>query len=618
MNITGKTRRERARFTLPAIWIALALLCFVASKAFAAPVALVVSHDARELYVADDTANDVAVINVNDGIVSRRIALPEATGGLVLSPDGGTLYVAHGAAAGSVAAVDISSGQIVASVAVGHTPLAPVISADGTRLYVCNRFTNDISVIDLAAKAEIVRIGVLREPVASALTRDGRFLFVANLLPDGPSDGDFVAAAVSVIDTVAGTTAGTVRLPNGASGVRGLCVSPDGAYVYATHILARYQMPTTQIERGWMNTNAFSVISVEPRALVNTVLLDDVTVGAANPWAVACSADGRYLCVSHAGTHELSVIDRLALHGKLDTLAAGTPVSEVSRTAADVPYDLSFLVGLRRRIRLGGNGPRALAIAGTVAFLAEHFSESLSTVDIAAEDTAAKRLISLGTNAPMTPERKGEMLFNDGTLCFQQWQSCATCHPDARADGLNWDLLNDGLGSPRNTKSMLLSHQTPPVMSLGIRETAEKAVRAGIRFIQFVERPEADASAIDSYLKSMKPVASPRLVRGELSEAARKGSEVFERAGCAACHPEGLYTDLRPYDVGTTKDRDSGKPLDTPTLVEVWRTAPYLHDGRAATLADVLTRCNPDDRHGATTSLSPDEIEQLAEFVLSQ
>jgi cytochrome c peroxidase len=70
--------------------------------------------------------------------------------------------------------------------------------------------------------------------------------------------------------------------------------------------------------------------------------------------------------------------------------------------------------------------------------------------------------------------------------------------------------------------------------------------------------------------------------------------------------------------VGTTKDRDSGKPLDTPTLVEVWRTAPYLHDGRAATMADVLTRCNPDDRHGATTSLSPDEIGQLAEYVLSQ
>jgi YVTN family beta-propeller protein len=618
MNISGETRDGRMRFTLPVRWIAWALLCCVASTAFAAPVAIVVSHDARELYVADDTAKDIAVVNVRDGIISSRIAVPDTAGGLVLSPDGGTLYVTNGAAEGNIVAVNIQSGQVVASVQVGHTPMAPVISADGTRVYVCNRFTNDISIIDVAARAEIARIGVLREPVAAALTPDGRLLFVANLLPDGPSDGDFIAAAVSVIDTAAATNVGLVRLPNGSSSVRGLCVSPDGAYVYATHILSRYQMPTTQVERGWMNTNALSVISVEPRALVNTVLLDDVTLGAANPWAVACSADGQYLCVSHAGTHELSVIDRVGLHKKLDTLAAGTPVSEVSATAADVPYDLSFLVGLRRRIRLGGNGPRAIALADTTAFVAEHFSESLSIVDLAAEDDSPKRAIALGTDAPMSVERKGEMLFNDATLCFQQWQSCATCHPDGRVDGLNWDLLNDGLGSPRNTKSMLLSHQTPPVMSLGIRETAEKAVRAGIRFIQFVERPEADASAIDSYLKSMKPAASPRLVHGELSEAARKGKEIFARARCAACHPQGLYTDLRPYDVGTTKDRDSGKPLDTPTLVEVWRTAPYLHDGRAATMADVLTRCNPDDRHGATTSLSPDEIGQLAEYVLSQ
>ena len=55
-------------------------------------------------------------------------------------------------------------------------------------------------------------------------------------------------------------------------------ISPDGKYVYATHILARYQMPTTQLERGWMNTNALSIIDVEARKLLNTVLLDDEIV----------------------------------------------------------------------------------------------------------------------------------------------------------------------------------------------------------------------------------------------------------------------------------------------------------------------------------------------------
>jgi hypothetical protein len=74
--------------------------------------------------------------------------------------------------------------------------------------------------------------------------------------------------------------------------------------------------------------------------------------------------------------------------------------------------------------------------------------------------------------------RKGEFYFHDAGICYQGWQSCASCHPgDARANGLNWDLLNDGIGNPKNTKSLLLTYQTPPAMWLGVRETAETADR---------------------------------------------------------------------------------------------------------------------------------------------
>ena len=82
----------------------------------------------------------------------------------------------------------------------------------------------------------------------------------------------------------------------------------------------------------------------------------------------------------------------------------------------------------------------------------------------------------------MTAVRKGEMLFNDATICFQQWQSCVSCHPGGgRLDGLNWDLVNDGIGNTKNTKSLLLAHKTPPAMIRGIRENAEAAVRAGFQ-----------------------------------------------------------------------------------------------------------------------------------------
>lgn len=60
------------------------------------------------------------------------------------------------------------------------------------------------------------------------------------------------------------------------------------------------------------------------------------------------------------------------------------------------------------------------------------------------------------------------------------------------------------------------------------------------------------------------------------SEAALRGQVIFNRAdtGCAVCHPPSLYTDLKTHDVGT---------------------APYLHDGSAPTLYDVLTTRNPEE-----------------------
>ena len=185
-------------------------------------------------------------------------------------------------------------------------------------------------------------------------------------------------------------------------------------------------------------------------------------------------------------------------------------------------------------------------------------------------------------------------------------------------DGLSWDLPNDGIGNPKNTKSLLLAHRTPPAMSLGVRETAEAAVRAGLRQILFANAPEEVALAIDEYLKSLKPVPSPFLIQGKLSEMALRGERVFNRSGCAVCHPPPLFTDLRPHKVGTGRPFDQpGDRFYTPTLVELWRTAPYLHDGSAGAVREVVTTQNPHDRHGTTSNLTPQEIDNLCAYLLS-
>ncbi|MCY2926461.1 MAG: c-type cytochrome [Planctomycetota bacterium] len=302
---------------------------------------------------------------------------------------------------------------------------------------------------------------------------------------------------------------------------------------------------------------------------------------------------------------------------RLAKVAKGEKVTSVSVAAADVPNDLSFLVGLRRRVKLPGNGPRGVAIAGPKAYAAMYFSDSLAAVDVV--DPAGKPSeIVLGSGKALSHARRGEMLFHDGDCCFQKWQSCASCHPDARVDGLNWDLLNDGIGNPKNTRNMLNAHKRSPVMSLGIRDNVGTAVRSGIRYIQFAVRPEPDAVDIEAYLASLAPVPSPHLVDGQLSEPARRGKKVFSNAGCASCHNGELLTDLKTYDLGMGKGMDAGKKFITPTLVEAWRTGPYLYDGRAATVEEIFTRFNPADVHGKTSGLTKEQLADLVEYVLSQ
>ena len=604
--------------------VCLALTCFAgalnaaeAEPDYLSPIALAADREGKTLYIAALTAKQVVCFDAASGQVARMISLADPASGLALAPDGLKLYVTGASPEGQVHILDLSAGKVTDSIAVGHTPVAPVVSADGATLFVCNRFNNNVSVIDLAARKEVARVQVSREPVAAALTPDGKYLLVANQLPTDPADGSYVAAVVSIVDVAARKPAGSIRLPNGSNGLRAIGLSPDGRYAYVTHILARYQVPTTQIERGWIATDALSVIDVASRSLLNTVLLDDVDLGAANPWGVACTADGRFLCVAHAGTHEISVIDRTKLHEKLARVAAGEKVSDVSATPGDVPNDLSFLVGLRRRLSVTGNGPRALAIMGSKAYVTEYFTDSLGVVNISPDMAPAPKSLALGPRKPLSQERQGEMLFHDAQYCFQKWLSCSSCHPDeSRPDGLNWDLLNDGIGNPKNTKSLVLAHETPPTTVTGARPNAEASVRAASSSSNLRCAPKR-MQWPSMILKSLQPVPSPYLVKGQLSAAARRGQEVFKSAGCAHCHPPPYYTNMKKCDVRTGTGREKGAELDPQTLLEVWRTAPYLHDGRAVTIKDVLTRFNLENQHGHTTGLEERQINDLTEFVLS-
>jgi hypothetical protein len=92
-----------------------------------------------------------------------------------------------------------------------------------------------------------------------------------------------------------------------------------------------------------------------------------------------------------------------------------------------------------------------------------------------------------------------------------------------------------------------------------------------------------------------------------------------EVVGCGECHPPPYYTDFELHDVGTAIGPAEvlGPEIDTPTLLSLNRSAPFLHDGSAASLLEVLTTANPDDLHGVTSHLSSAQLESLITFMLA-
>jgi len=619
-----------------------ALLLLMAGITFAAdykgPNSLVASPDGKLLYVLNYDSAEIAVVSLENNAVLKTIPVPAQPSGMALCTTAENMFVTCGSDAGKIVVVNLASGEILKEVAAGHSPCAPVVVPSAQKLFVCNRFGKDtagntagnVGVYEIPSLKLIQTIPVIREPIAAAVTPDGKTVFVNNFLPNDPSDSFDVASEVSAID-VAGGEVKNIRLPNGTSSLHGICVSPDGKYVYAVGILARYALPTTQVERGWMNTNALNIIDVDSKSWVNTVLLDDVDLGAANPWDVTTSKDGKKVFVAVAGTHELCVINTEKMLQKIFSLpktieeakAAGTYDTRgtySSSISSDIQNDLAFLVEIKKRIKLPGKAPRSVVNVDDHVYLGMYFSDTVVDVDLYAPGKPKTTEIALGPAPEMSAARKGELAWHDASLCMQHWQCCASCHPDARMDGLNWDLLNDGMGNPKNAKSMLYAQRSVPAMWQGVRASAFYAIRTGFRFIQFSVPDEEICTNIEEYFKSLKPEKSPYLVDGELSESAKRGKMIFEneKIGCTACHPGPDFTDRKGHDVGTRNPYDKTDIFYSPTLCECWRTGPYLHDGRYKTMKEVFTIGKHGDAFGADIeSLSDQEISDLAEYILS-
>ena len=561
---------------------------------------------AGNVYVSDATAYAVTKTDSTGKEIANHIFKSSVQKVIV---EGDKVYALVGELAGELVLMNTDL-NVTKTIEVGHTP-TDIVVKDNTA-YVADRFDNEVVVVDLEAGKVTATIAAGREPVA--ITLCGNDLYVANHLSSVASSDDVVATTVTVIDTTKNSVKKTITLTDGATGARGITASAKGDYVFVTHLVARYTYPTTQLDRGWINSNAFSVIDTKTLDSY-AILLDELETGAANPWDIAVSEDGNTLYVSLSGAQEVMTVNVSNLFKYIDSQVEGGK-TELNGKQDVVNYinfldQLSGVKNRQTRYALSGNGCRDIELVGDKLYVAQYFTGSVDVLDFS-EKQVKMETITIGQQIEATSERMGEQIWYDARFCYQKWESCASCHPDARTDAINWDNINDGLGNPKQTKSMVFSHRTPPVMITGARADAETAVRKGMLFIQFNVLSEEMLCNIDAYLRSLMPVDSPYLERdGSLSEAAKRGKALFESAGCATCHPAPLYTDLQfhtsPYlgVDGTWENRD----FVTPTLVEVWRSYPWIYNGSVIDMKDIIRKF--------AKGLSDSEIADLAEFVLS-
>lgn len=333
----------------------------------------------------------------------------------------------------------------------------------------------------------------------------------------------------------------------------------------------------------------------------------------ANPWEIAVSPNGRELYVVFAGTNDMF--------------------------ACKVLDDDYREIENRKHMELGAN-PRAVRVApnGETFYVYNALDFNVVAYDTQTLKPVAEIAI---TDNPLGDEiLEGKRLFYTALqpMAGRRWISCSSCHPDGEADGRTWHNP-EGL---RNTQSFAGMAWTHPIHWSADRDEVqdfEHTIRGPLmqgrgllrgKVRESLGEPNKGLSnaldALAAYSNSHKFALSPYSKNG-LSDSAKRGREIFlaSETQCASCHSGPFLTDSRPraaekiirHDVGTAKD-DAGEKMgpayDTPTLLGVYRTAPYLHHGKAATLNDVLTH-NQDDKHGKTSHLTSDQIKDLVEYL---
>ncbi len=567
---------------------------------------LALSPDGRWLVTANIDSDSIGVIDTASRTKAREVPVghrPECAAfagasGQVLV----TLYKDD-----AIAVMDVAAGAVSRRIPTGDEPYGVVCTRDGSRAYVSLDYPGSVVELDLASgrTKRTFRVGSFARGLA--LSSDERRLYVT----------EFYTAALSIVDLEKGTVVERLEGESADNLSRHVALHPSRPKAYLPHIRSRVTNPHGEGSVfPFVNVVSLNADAERRRSPIAMDTFNGFTA-VSNPWEVAVSPDGKRLYSVYSGTNDMHACDIL-----------DDDYRELSRKAT---------------LKVG-NHPRAVVVSPDSRTVYVYDTLDFRVRFIDAESLEAVATVSCATPARSEAWVRGKRLFNSALepMVGRRWITCSSCHPDGQADGRTWHNP-EGL---RNTTALVAMKDTHPLHWSADRDEThdfEHTIRGplmqGRGLIKGEVHPalgesnrglSGDLDALAEYSDSFEATLSPHAAGpGKLTPAAERGKAVFfrEDVGCATCHPGPSYTDstlaskpFRMHDVGTGGDDPSeklGTSYDTPALIGVYRTAPYLHDGSARTLRDVLVESNRGGRHGKTSHLSAAEIDDLVEFLKS-
>ncbi len=582
------------------------------------PRGMALTADGRTLVVACEGTDSVALVDAGSGRVRADVPFPAGAmpHGVAASPDGRTIFVSL-RGRGTVARVDARSLGVRESGPVGRAPCGIALAPDGRTLVVANAESGDAALLDAATLEVTSRLHAGREPFRVAVSPDGRFAHVVNRMTEIHGTFDLPVSEVTVIDLARRSVAARVPLPS-AHLSEGIAFLPDGSRSAVPLVRVRNRLPISQVARGWVMSGGLALVPADGGGEAALLPTDDMDRCWSDPAGIAFAGDGRAFLAA-AGADAVSVISVPRL---LAAAAAPPPADGGDRIdRMDLAADY-----VEARLAVGADPREVLASAdGRRVFVAERWDGTVAILD-AADGRVISRADLGGPEGEPSPARRGDRVFHAASVTFQSGFSCRSCHPDGHQDGLVYDFETDGPGrNPVDNRSLLGIRGTNPFKWTGLNPGL--ADQCGPRFAKVLTRadpfPARDLADLVAYIES-RPARAGSGSRAAAVERGRAvffrtrttdGREIPERDRCSTCHPAPLYTNRRSEDVGTRGPLDSGSAFDTPHLVGVEGSAPFLHDGRARTLEEIWTLFNPRDRHGISNDMSKQQLNDLVEFL---